>query len=309
MRKVALEQIHLLAKKDPNIFFIGSDLGVGTLDNYKKEFPDRVLMEGICEANIVGISAGLALEGKVVFVNTIANFLVRRAYEQICIDLCLHNLPVRLVGNGGGMVYAPLGPTHMATDDFALMRVLPNMTILAPADAVEMSQLMQQTIGCPGPIYIRVAKGGDPVVTDSLEPAIIGKARYVRPGSDILIVTTGVMLQFALEAVDQLESFNVSAGVLHFPTLKPFDKYTFLQASERCKAIITMEEHSIIGGLGGVVSEILAENCFEKPKAFKRLGLPDVFPDDYGSQDHLLERYQLTTENLVRQSINLLKLD
>ena len=163
---MALNTVYELAKIDQRIFFIGSDLGVNTLNEFRVNIPERFIMEGISEANIVGLAAGLALDGKIPFVNTIATFLTRRAYEQICVDICLHNLPVRLIGNGGGLVYAPLGPTHMATEDIAIMRALPNMTVLSPCDANEMRALLEQSIEWPGPIYIRVAKGGDPVISD-----------------------------------------------------------------------------------------------------------------------------------------------
>ena len=133
MRRTALEQVHELARRDPRVLFIGSDLGVGTLDEFRQEFPDRFLMEGIAEQNIIGMAAGLAMEGFVPYVNTIATFLTRRCFEQVAVDLCLHRLPVRLIGNGGGLVYAALGPTHIATEDIALMRALPNMTVVVPA--------------------------------------------------------------------------------------------------------------------------------------------------------------------------------
>ena len=176
MRRTCLNMVYELAKKDDRIFFIGSDLGVGTLDNYKYEIPDRFFMEGISEANIIGMAAGMAMEGKIVYINTIATFITRRCYEQNVIDLGLHNTNVRLIGSGGGLVYAPLGPTHQATEDIAIMRAIPNMTIIAPADAEEMRRLMPQTVDYQGPIYIRLGKGGDPVVTPVNESFSIGKS-------------------------------------------------------------------------------------------------------------------------------------
>src|SRR5213592_787712 len=146
MRKTCLDMVYELARKDERIFFIGSDLGIGTLKQFKAEMPDRFLMEGVSEANVVGVAAGLALEGKIVYVNTIATFLTRRCFEQVALDLCLHNANVRLIGNGGGVVYAPLGPTHLAIDDLAIMRAVPNMTIVAPCDADEMGRLMPLTL-------------------------------------------------------------------------------------------------------------------------------------------------------------------
>src|SRR5262249_21634904 len=161
------------ARADDRIVFIGSDLGVGTLDRFKNDFPDRFFMEGVSEANVVGMAAGLALEGRIVYVNTIATFITRRCFEQVVIDLGLHNVNVRLIGNGGGLVYAPLGPTHLAIDDFAIMRAVPNMTIVAACDANEMGRLMPLTVEHQGPIYIRLAKGGDPIVSSDATPFAI----------------------------------------------------------------------------------------------------------------------------------------
>src|SRR2546426_4014196 len=152
MRKVCLDMVHELARRDERIFFIGSDLGIGTLKQFKVQMPERFLMEGVSEANVVGVAAGLALEGKIVYVNTIATFLTRRCFEQVALDLCLHNTNVRLIGNGGGLVYAPLGPTHLAIEDIAILRALPNMTILAPADAEEMRRLVPPAGEQHGPI-------------------------------------------------------------------------------------------------------------------------------------------------------------
>ena len=209
MRKTCLDMVYELARKDPRIFFIGSDLGVGTLKQFKAEMPGRFLMEGVSEANVVGMAAGLALEGKIVYVNTIATFLTRRCFDQVVLDLCLHNANVRLIANGGGVVYAPLGPTHEAIEDIAIFRALPRMTILAPADAEEMRRLMPATVDHQGPIYIRLGKGGDPVVTNDRVPFRIGKAYPMKEGSDALIVSTGVMLKAALDAAGSLEAAGI----------------------------------------------------------------------------------------------------
>src|ERR1700753_3904835 len=176
MRNTAMNMVHKLAARDERVLYIGSDPGAGTLRAMSKEFPSRHLIEGISEAHIIGMSAGLAMEGYVPYVNTIATFLTRRCYEQVAVDLCLHNLPVRLIANGGGLVYAPLGPTHQAIEDIAIMRALPNMTVVAPADAEEMKRFMAVSIDWPHPIYIRMGKGGDEVVTRPEHGFTIGKA-------------------------------------------------------------------------------------------------------------------------------------
>ena len=299
MRKTCVDMVYELAKKDRRIFFIGSDLGVGTLDRFKAEMPERFFMEGVSEANIIGMAAGLALEGKIVYVNTIATFITRRCFEQVTIDLCMNNVNVRLIGNGGGLVYGPLGPTHEAIEDVAIFRALPRMTIVAPADAFEMRRLMVATVDYPGPIYIRVAKGGEPIVTSEQGSFEIGKAFPVRDGRDALIVTTGVTLQLALCAAELLKAEHVDAAVLHVPTVKPLDTDTILSYCKQVEAIVTVEEHSIIGGLGSAVAEVLAEMDFHLTKRFRRIGIPDVFPEDYGSQASLMARYDITAARVV----------
>lgn len=306
MRKTSLDAVYELAKRDKRVVFIGSDLGIGTLKQFKAEMPERFFMEGVSEAHLVTMAAGLALEGKVVYINTIATFLTRRCYEQVCLDLSLHHTNVRLIGSGGGVVYAPLGPTHQAIEDIAIFRTLPGMTIVAPCDAEEMKRLMPQTLDWDGPMYIRLGKGGDAVVSRPELGFQIGKALLVREGADALIVTTGITLQPALAAAAQLEQSGISAGVLHMHTVKPFDSEALIAQATRVPAILSIEEHTIIGGLGSAVAETLAEANFTTPKRFKRIGIPDVFPDKYGSQATLLARYGITAEGAVAEVRKLL---
>lgn len=298
MRKTCLDSVYEIAKTDPRVFFIGSDLGIGTLKQFKAEMPDRFFMEGVSEANLIGISAGLALEGKIVYANTIATFITRRCFEQVCLDLCLHNVNVRLIGNGGGMVYAPLGPTHLATEDIAIFRALPHMTILAPADANEMRRMMPQTVDHAGPIYIRLAKGGDPIVTND-EPFVIGKIYPMRAGRDAVLITTGVMLKRAQDAAEALHAKGIEAAILHCPTVKPLDEAVIREYAGQTPVIVTVEEHTIVGGLGSAVAEIIAEADFPTARRFRRIGIPDVFPDQYGSQDTLLDRYDITAARIA----------
>ena len=305
MRKVVLDMVYELAKKDKRIFFIGSDLGAGTLDNFKQEMPDRFFMEGVSEQNIVGMAAGLALQGKIVYVNTIATFITRRCFEQNVLDLGLHNSNVRLIGNGGGLVYAPLGPTHDAIEDIAIMRAIPNMCIIAPADADEMRRMMPLTVDHQGPIYIRLAKGGDPIVTSDKVPFEIGKAIPMRDGSDALIITTGITLKIALDAAESLEKEGIKAAILHVPTIKPLDKDCIVKHAGKVPAIVTIEEHTLIGGLGSAVAEIIAETNFNN--RFKRIGIPDEFPDEYGSQASLMDRYSINAKQLSTEIKNLIK--
>jgi len=296
MRQTCLQCIYELARIDDRVIFIGSDLGAGTLDNFKQAMPQRFFMEGISEANIVGLATGLALNNKIVYINTIASFLTRRAYEQIVLDLCLHNVNVRLIGSGSGFVYAPLGPTHQVIEDIAIMRVLPNMTIIAPADAEEMRSVMPYTLTHQGPIYIRLGKGGDRILTSDQTPFQIGKPVLIRAGKEACIISTGVMLKTAVEASDRLAQTGKKIAILHLPTLKPVDQETLLNFIADIPVILTIEEHSIIGGLGSLIAELLAEADFGINKLFRRLGVPDQFPQGYGSQHDMLKRFDITVE-------------
>ena len=299
MRRTSLQMVYELAMQDPRIVFIGSDLGAGALDEFKRDMPERFFMEGVSEANIIGMAAGLAMDGFIPYVNTIATFMTRRCYEQVAVDLCLHNLPVRLISNGGGMVYAPLGPTHIAIEDMAIMRTLPNMTVVAPADADEMKRLMPATVGEPGPVYIRLAKGGDPVVTRDEDGFEIGKAILLREPGDVLFVSTGIMSNRTLTAADALAAEGISAGVLHVHTVKPLDDKAILDLVADVQHVVIAEEHTRIGGLGSAVTDLLTSRLGNRIPAITSIGIPDVFTDKYGSQDDLLELYGLQPAQLA----------
>lgn len=299
MRKTCLDMVYELAQKDERIFFIGSDLGVGVLKQFKEGIPERFLMEGVSEANIIGMAAGLALEGKIPYINTIATFLTRRCFEQVVIDLCLHHANVRLIGSGGGLVYAPLGPTHLAIEDIAILRAVPNMTVIAPADADEIRRLMPQTVDYPGPIYIRLAKGYDPVVSRADLPFEIGKAICMREGTDALLVTTGICLQVALEAAERLAERALQVAVLHVHTVKPLDTEVLLGYAAEVPVVVVVEEHSVVGGLGSAVAEVIAEADFNSIKRFRRIGIADRFAEEYGSQNSLMSHYGITAERVV----------
>jgi transketolase len=296
MRSASLKAVYEEARKDRRIVFIGSDLGAGTMKEFARDMPDRFFMEGVSEAHIVGMAAGLAMEGLVPYVNTIATFITRRCFEQCVLDLGLHNVNVRLIGNGGGVVYAPLGPTHEAIDDLAIMRTIPNMAVVAVCDAEEMKRLIPQTVSWRGPMYIRLARGGDPVVSRPDLPFEIGKAIRMRDGGDALIVTTGIGAQIALAAADELSRRSIEATVLHCHTVKPLDARAITEHAARSPVVVTVEEHSVVGGLGSAVAEVLAESEGIGRTKFKRIGLPDAFPSGYGSQSTLLAKYNVTPQ-------------
>jgi len=301
MRKTCLLSLYDLARRDERVVLIGSDITKRDLEKLAAEFPARFFLEGIYEQHIIGMAAGMALEGKMPFVNTIATFLTRRCYEQILLDLGMHKLPVRLIGSGGGVVYAPLGSTHLANEDIAVLRAIPNMTIVAPCDAEEMKRLMPASLAWKGPIYIRLAKGGDKVVSRPELGFEIGKAIRLRDGKDGLFVTTGVTAQVAIETAAAVEQESGSKwGVLHVHTVKPLDVASVIRAAESVRAVVTVEEHTIMGGLGSAVAEVLMESDVGRKVRFKRVGFPDVFTDEFGSQDDIMGKYGISVDGLKR---------
>tara|TARA_B100000579_G_scaffold290810_1_gene241494 strand:+ start:36 stop:968 length:933 start_codon:yes stop_codon:yes gene_type:complete len=289
MRKTCIDMVYELAKKNKKIIFVGSDLGAGVLDEFKKKINNRFFMEGVSEQYITGMAAGLAKEGFIPYFNTIATFITRRNFEQNIVDLGLHNLPVRLIGNGGGLVYAPLGPTHQAIEDIAIMRTIPNMNIIAPCDANEMKNLMPQTVNLKGPLYIRLARGGDKIVTNKIKKITFGKSILFGNPKDILFVTTGITTQVCLDVVEKLKLKKIKAGILHNHTVKPFDKKNLLKLANKTKLIVTAEEHIVSGGLGSLVLESLNLENSKSINNLLRIGIDDKFVKKYGSQKDLLE--------------------
>ncbi len=301
MRQECLNRVYELAKKDERVIYVGSDLAAGTLDKFKNEFPKRFFMERIAEMNLAGTSAGLAMECNIVYFNTISTFITRRCFEQVVLDMCLHNVNVRLLGNGGGVVYAPLGPTHLAIEDLSILRAIPNMTVVAPCDPNEMERAVDASLNYNGPMYLRIARGGEEIVSDPSKGFEIGKAICMHDdGSDVLIITTGVTPILAIEAANELKKNALGVTVLHNHTVKPLDFEMNFEYIKKAKIIVTIEENTIIGGLGSAISELIAEAGFEKPKKFKRIGIPDVFPNKYGNQKFLMDYYGISSENLVK---------
>ncbi len=310
MRKTSLAQVLEMARTDERICFIGSDLGFKVMDDFRAEFPERLFREGISEQHIIGMAAGLALEGKIVYVNTIASFLFRRCFEQVYLDLCLTKAKVRLIGSGGGVVYAPLGPTHLATEDFAALRSMPNMTILAPCDAAEMTRIIPQTNNKDGPVYIRLAWGGESIVSSDDAPCIIGKAIDMTPNApkdvDALFISTGTTTQYALDAAKILDNKGLSVRVLHTHTVKPLDSESILTHCKNSRAVLSIEEHVRTGGLGSAVAEILAESPLRYMLKFQRIALEDMFYSQHGSQSEILRAYGIDAESIAKNTQKLL---
>jgi transketolase len=305
MRRTILKGVHDLAREDERVVFIGSDISKRDLAAFAEEFPSRYIMEGVSEMHVVGLAAGLAMDGKIPYINTIATFLTRRCFEQIAVDLCMHELPVRLIGSGGGTVYAPLGGTHQAIEDMAIMSALPHMTVVACADAAEMARFLPTSLAWKGPIYIRLAKGGDEPIPWGEEPFEIGRAYRLREGGDVLLVGTGITTLRCLKAAEQLSAKGIEAAVLHVPTLKPLDVDAIREHAAAARVIVSVEEGLPNGGLGSAVATVVLEAGFDEAKRFKRMAFPDRFLEHFGSQNEIMAKYGLTPEGIVDTTLSL----
>tara|TARA_B100000315_G_scaffold258004_1_gene308736 strand:- start:739 stop:1668 length:930 start_codon:yes stop_codon:yes gene_type:complete len=301
MRNAYLSALYELSKTDENILALVSDNGAIVYDKFRETFPDRFVNFGISEANMVSVAAGLASCGKVPFAYTISGFITMRAFEQVRNDVCMQKMNVKLVGIGVGFVYSNLGPTHHSVEDIALMRILPGMTVFSPADTLESKYVTYAAAKINGPVYLRLATGGTPVIYKEDYDFKVGRGVILREGTDLAIIGTGGILYDAVQAADELIKQGISVRLINIHTLKPIDEEIILKAARDTKAVLTVEEHSIAGGLGGCVAEILIENN-KAPLLFKRLGLNDVFPSGYGTYQQMKERNGLSKNDIVKQA-------
>lgn len=291
------------AKKDKNIFTIATDSrGSVTTSNFFKELPEQSVELGIAEQNAVAMGAGLALTGKNVFVTSPACFLAARAYEQVKVDVAYNNTNVKLIGVSAGVSYGPLGCTHTSLHDFASMRSLPNIHVYAPADGVQTAWLISHLAAWEGPAYVRMGRGDVEEVYPEGTEFEIDKAKIVREGNDVALIACGEMVYPAMEAAKLLELEGISARVIDMFCLKPFDKEAIVKAAEETKAIVTVEEHSINGGLGELVAHVVAESY---PRKMAVLGFPD---EEYvvGKSSELFQHYGLTASDIAAHAKRLL---
>jgi transketolase len=299
MRDNFVRQLSELARNDPKIFLMTADLGFRVLDNFAEEFPNQYLNVGIAEQNMIGLATGMAMNGRTVFCYSIGNFSTLRCLEQIRNDACYHEANVKVVAVGGGFSYGPLGISHHATEDLTIMRALPNMTICAPGDQWEAREATKALAITPGTAYLRLDKSPAPATARKNEVFYIGKARTVREGSDITLIATGGILGAALEAADSLVEQGIACRVLSIHTIKPFDSEAILKACRETGGIVTVEEHTIHGGLGSLV----AETCMDagvKPNVFRRIGLRAGFSSIVGAQEYLRREYGMDPKTIAK---------
>ena len=308
MRDKFVETLLGEVKKNPNIILITGDLGFGVLDDFREIYPDNFINAGVAEQNMAGIAAGLAFEGKIVFTYSIANFPTMRCYEQIRNDICYHNLNVNIVSVGGGFSYGSLGMSHHATEDLAVMRCLPNMTMLSPSGLWETSEATRALINKTGPGFLRLDKsvGIDSPLFDN-EKFILGNPRKMTNGSDCTLFVTGGILSEAQKAQKILKKKGISIKIVNIHTIKPININSIIDECNESKAIVTLEEHTIDGGLGSILSEIIADNQIAG-KSFLRIGLDKGFSSVVGSQEYLRRYYKMDSESVVKKIIKLLNI-
>lgn len=298
MRDVFVSRLLDLAQADERILLVTADLGFGVLREFSERLPRQFLNVGVAEQNMTGVATGLALEGRVVFTYSLGNFPTLRCLEQIRNDACYHDANVKVITVGGGLSYGQLGMSHHATEDLAVMRALPGVTIMAPGCDGEAEQCARLALDTPGVCYLRLDKSSAGDTTEPGERLLPGRARLLRDGSDFTVITTGGVLNSALEAARELESMGLQVRLLSMPFVKPLDGTAIAEAAASTGGVLTVEEHSIIGGLGGAVAEFCLESgCL--PRRFQRLGLRDEFPSIVGSQVFLRNHYGMGRDAIV----------
>ena len=288
-----LEKLTALMATDERVYVLTADTGFHIFDELQQEYPSRYLNVGLCEATMIGMAAGLSHEGKRVFVYAIAPFATMRSFEQIRVDLCYPCLPATVIGVGGGLTYGPAGPTHHTIEDIAVMAALPNMTVVCPGDPWESGAAIEACMTWDRPVYLRLGKTGEPTIHDGVPPGFaFGRGIEVCRGEDVAIIATGGILAEAVESASVLAGRGISATVISMHTVKPIDEELVVRAAQEHRALVTVEEHSRIGGLADAVDRVLVDRGVSVPRVV--CSLPDAYEKAAGSQAYLREKHGLT---------------
>lgn len=292
----ALEELGAVRQ---DVVVLDADLSKSTKTSvFQAKYPERFFNAGIAEQNLMGLAAGFAAAGKVPFASTFAVFATGRAYDQIRNSICYPRLNVKIAATHAGITVGEDGGSHQALEDINLMRGLPNMTVLVPADGPEAKNAVKAAADYEGPVYIRLGRSGVPTITDEDVPFVIGKGRVMREGADVTLIGCGMMVAKALEAADVLAAEGVNAAVIDMSTIKPIDRELIVEWAKKTGAIVTAEEHNVIGGLGSAVAEVLVEEVLVP---MERVGIEDVFGES-GTGGELVEKYRLTAEHIVEKA-------
>lgn len=290
------EELAELGKVNPDVVVLDADLSKSTkTDVFKKAFPHRHFNFGVAEANMISTAAGLATCGKIPFASTFAVFASGRAWEQVRMSVCYPRLNVKIVATHGGITVGEDGASHQANEDIAVMRALPNMTVIVPADAVETKKAVRAIAEYVGPVYMRLGRSGVPVLFDDSYEFRIGKATVMRVGQDVSLFGCGIMTGYSLEAAELLEAEGISAEVVNVSTIKPLDVDTIVESVKKTGCAVSAEEHSVLGGLGGAIAEILVT---EWPVPMERIGVLDTFTES-GVPADLLRKYRMTPADIA----------
>ena len=295
IRDAFFDELYNFAKNDSNVILLTADLSSFILEKFKKYLKNQYINVGIAEQNMVGISAGLSLTGKNVFIYGLAAFVTSRCFEQIKINLSCMNLPVKIIGSGPGFVYANDGPTHHVTNDISIMKSLPNIVIYSPSDHITMSNVAKLSYESKNPVYIRVDKGEFPKLYQDNNDFFDGLS-LLKTGKDLLIITTGIMTHQAFKLADKLKDINIDTGIIDIYRIKPINEKLLLSFIETFNAIVTLEEHSIIGGIGSIICEILSDN--QKFIPTKRFAILDKYCDKHGNREWLNSFHELNIDNV-----------
>ncbi|HCI60834.1 MAG TPA: transketolase [Ruminococcus sp.] len=303
MRDTVIRTLIELGKEDKDVELITGDLGFGVLKSFWETLPNQFINAGIAEQNMTGVAAGMALEGKKVFTYSIGNFPTLRCLEQIRNDCAYHNANVNVICVGGGYVYGSLGMSHHATEDIAILRALPDVTVICPGDPVEAALAVKKIAQTDGTCYLRLGRGGEQNVNTVIKEFEIGKAYKLRDAKDmnkkVAVFSTGAILEETTKACDMLEEQGIAVEQYSFPTVKPIDRAVIEDCANRFDNIFTVEEHNIVGGFGGAVAEVLAE-CGGKAK-LHRIGIDDFYCIEVGSQAYLREQVGINAEGIVKK--------
>lgn len=285
-----------LGEMNDNVVVLDADLSKSTKTNdFSKSFPNRFFNMGIAEQNLIGAACGLATAGKIPFASTFAMFATGRAFEIIRNSVCYPRLNVKICATHAGITVGEDGASHESVEDISIMRAIPNMTVVVPADGVETEKVILEAAKFNGPMYVRLGRSAVPTIFNDDYKFEIGKGTVLREGNDATIIACGIMVNEAILAHEELKSEGINVRVINMPTIKPIDRELIISAAKETKAIVTAEEHSIIGGLGSAVSEVVSEEC---PVIVKKVGVKDVFGES-GTPAELLEKHGLTSKNIV----------
>jgi transketolase len=301
MRDAFFGRLYKIAKKDRNIIIITADMGAPSLDKFRKNLGNQFVNVGIAEANMVTVATGLALSGKKVFIYAIMPFVTSRCFEFIKIDLSLMNIPVTAIGVGAGFSYDDSGPTHHSTEDIAIMRVLPNMTILSPSDSIMAAKFAEMAYKIPGPSYVRLDREVLPQIHSQNEDFYDGLTNF-KSGKDICLIATGNMVHRAIEVSDKLAEHFIDAGIIDLYRLKPINEKLLLENIEQSKKIVTLEEHLINGGIGSIVAEILIDSG--KITSLKRIAIQDKYYYAYGGRKNIQSLCGLDADSITKKILD-----